>query len=254
MSALTIAVIVLVCVFGGALIGMFLGSRLPQHHLSADSKDVVKLGIGVIATMAALVLGLLVSSAKGTFDKMSDELTLTGVKVVQVDRTLAQYGPEAKEVRGHLRKEYQAVVDALFSNDPSQFARFRSQHAGGAVENFQTLLHALAPRSDEQRELRSRALAFAEDVGAIRWMLVLQEHDSVSAPLLVVVVTWLSLIFVGFGLYSPRNGTVAAALFLGALCVAGAIFLILELDSPLNGIVRISDAPMRAALALLPAN
>jgi len=248
----TIAAIVLACVFGGALAGQFLGKRLPRHHLQEDSKDIVKLGIGVVATMAALVLGLLVSSAKSSFDKMSDDLTLEAAKVVQLDRALAHYGPEAQEVRSTLRHNFQAAVDALAGPDEFQDAKLRGmRESAGEVQDA---IRALVPRSDEQRELRSQALAFAEDAAAFRWLLLLQEHDSISRALLVVVVLWLTLIFVGFGLFSPRNRTVIAALFLCALSVSGAIFLILEMDDPLKGMVRISDAPMRTALSILTSN
>jgi len=251
MSALAIAAIVLACVFGGALAGLYLRSLLPSHHLQEDSKDIVKLAIGVVATMSALLLGLLVSSAKDSFDKMSDELTQTSVRVIQVDRTLALYGPETKEVRDKLRHEFQAVVEALFSQDKSSLAQLHAPGAGDRVSGLQAAIHALTPRGDEQRELRSHAAALAGEVSANRTLLLLQQHDSISVPLLVVVVSWFALIFVGFGLFSPRNGTAIAALFLCALSVSGAMFLILEMDDPLRGIVRISDVPMRSAIAIL---
>jgi hypothetical protein len=252
MNPFTVAVIVLACVFGGAFAGQFLRNRLPGHHLQEDSKDIVKLGIGVVATMAALVLGLLVSSAKSSFDKMSDELTMEAARVVQLDRALAQYGPDAKEVRSALRQNFQAVVDALDGPDESQLAKVHETK--GEVEQIQAAIRALVPRSDAQRELRSEALAFAGDASAYRWLLLLQQHDSIPGALLVVVVLWLTLIFFGFGLFSPRNRTVMAALFLCALSVSVAIFLIMEMDHPLKGMVRISDAPMRTALSILTGN
>ncbi len=251
MTAFTIALVILACVFGGALIGLYLRTILPGHHLEADSKDIVKLAIGVIATMSALVLGLLVSTAKGSFDKMSDELTLTWVKIIQLDRTLARYGPETREVRGRLRHDLQTVVDLLLTRDTSHLAQLRGPSAGSRVASVQAGISALAPRSDEQKELRSQALALAAEVSTTRWLLLLQQHDSISVPLLVVVVSWFSLIFVGFGLFSPPNGTAITALFLCALSVSGAMFLILEMDDPLEGIVSISDAPMRGALEIL---
>jgi len=251
MSPFTVAVIVLACVFGGALAGLYLRNRLPDHHLQEDSKDIVKLGTGVIATMAALVLGLLVSSAKSSFDKMNDELTLVSSKVVQLDRVLVQYGPEAKDVRSVLRQNFQAVVEGLAAADKVQLLKILTATAEDGVEGVQTAVRALVPRNDAQRELRSQALALAEDMSAFRTLLLLQQHDSISVPLLVVVVAWLALIFMGFGLFSPSNGTVIAALFLCALSVSGAIFLILEMDDPLEGMVRISDTPMRSALSLI---
>jgi hypothetical protein len=251
MITLAIAAVVLACVFGGSLLGLYLRKLLPGHHFEEDSKDIVKLGTGVIATMAALVLGLLVSSAKGAFDRMSEELTVASARVVELDRTLAQYGPETIAIRDGLRRNFKSVVDALTGQDPARLADLRAPGTKDRVEDLQAAIRALAPQSDTQRELRAVALEFAEEVRTNRVLLLLQQHHSISVPLLVVVVSWLTLIFVGFGLFAPRNGTVIVALLLCALSVSGAIFLILEMDDPLGGMVRISDAPMRGALAIL---
>jgi hypothetical protein len=251
MSPLAIATIVLACVFGGSLVGLFLRNLLPGHHLQEDSKDIVKLGTGVIATMAALVLGLLVSSAKDSFDKTSTEITNAAAKIVQLDRALAEYGGEAAELRSTLRTNFRAMVDVLVTADKSGLARLRAPGTANRAEDLETAIRRLVPQSDAQRGLHARALALAEDASAYRTLLLLQQHDSISVPLLVVVVAWLALIFVGFGLFSPRNGTVIAALFLCALSVSGAVFLILEMDHPLDGMVRISEAPLQNALAIL---
>ena len=252
MRAVMIAAIVLLCVFGGALVGKGLKRHLPDHHLSDESKDTVKLAIGVIATMSALVLGLMVSSAKGSFDRMGDEFTQAAATVVQLDRTLAEYGPEALEIRRKLHRNFQIVVEVLVAEDPSQLAKLQAPAAGNRIEDVAAGIRALAPRNDGQREVRARALGLVDVVSANRALLLLQQHDSISTPLLVVVVSWLTLIFVGFGVLSPpRNATVMVALFLCALSVAGAIFLIIEMDNPLTGVVRISDAPMRKAQAIL---
>src|SRR5258706_2839022 len=105
MSSITASLIVFACVFGGALVGVFLRSALPQQHLSAESKDIVRLGMGLVGTMAALVLGLLVASAKGSYDAQSSELTQMSANIVLLDRILAHYGPEAKQTRDMLRHE-----------------------------------------------------------------------------------------------------------------------------------------------------
>lgn len=251
MTAFVVASLVLAVVFGGALVGMALRSLLPGHHLNESAKDTVKLATGIIATMAALVLGLLVSSAKGSFDQMSAELTQAAVKVIQLDHALASYGPQTREIRAELRKHYAAAADALASGDP---ARIDPLGAGRSVEpigSLQVAIRALEPRDDIQRDLRARALALADESSANRWLMVLQRHDSISVPMVVVVVAWLTLIFVGFGLFAPSNGTVVTALLLCATSVAGALFLILEMDDPFGGIVRLSDVPMRRALAIL---
>ena len=247
MNPIATSVIVLACVFGGALAGLFLRTRLPDQHLQDDSKDIVKLGIGVVATMAALVLGLLVSSAKGSFDRTSDEVALGAAKIVQLNHALAQYGDETKEIRGALRRYVEAVADALTSGEKSRLMQFRT--SASKVDDVEDAIRALVPRSEAQRELRSLALTLMQDWSANRSLLLLQEHSSVSTPLLVVVVAWFALIFLGFGLFSPRNGTVVATLFLCALAVSGALFLILEMDGPREGLIRISDGPTRNALS-----
>jgi hypothetical protein len=249
MNPIATSVIVLACVFGGALAGLFLRIRLPDQHLQDDSKDIVKLGIGVVATMAALVLGLLVSSAKGSFDRTSDEVALGAAKIVQLNHALAQYGDETKEIRGALRRYVEAVADALTSGEKSRLMQFRTSAPTTKADDVEVAIRALVPRSEAQRELRSLALTLIQDWSANRSLLWLQQDSSVSTPLLVVVVAWFALIFLAFGLFSPRNGTVVATLFLCALAVSGALFLILEMDEPLEGVIRISDGPTRNALS-----
>ncbi len=252
MTALAIAAIVLACVFGGAAAGLSLRRHLPAHHLSDPSKDTVKAALGVIATMAALVLGLLVSSAKASFDRMSDELTQAAATVVQLDRTLASYGAETIEIRSALRRNYEQVVDVLVAQDAAGLSQLKAPSTGNRIEDVAAGIRALAPRSDEQRDLRTKALALIDVVSANRGLLLLQQHGSISPPLLVVVVAWFTLIFFGFGILAPpRNGTVVMALLLCALSVAGAIFIILEMDEPLSGMVRISEVPMRKGLAII---
>ena len=248
MNPIATSVIALACVFGGALAGLFLRTRLPDQHLQDDSKDIVMLGTGVVATMAALVLGLLVSSAKGSFDRTSDQVKLGAAKIVQLNHALAQYGDETKEIRRALWRYVEAAADAT-SGEKSRLMQLRTSAMETKADDVEVTIRALVPRSEAQRELRSLALTLIQDWSANRSLLLLQEHSSVSTPLLVVVVAWFALIFLGFGLFSPRNGTVFATLFLCALAVSGALFLILEMDTPLEGVIRISDEPTRSALS-----
>src|SRR5512147_2492171 len=117
MSSVTVSLIMFSCVFGGAMLGILLHAVLPQHHLSAESKDIVKLGMGLVGTMAALVLGLLVASAKGSYDAQSAELTQMSANIALLDRALAVYGPETKEVRGLMRGAIAGLLDQLWSKD-----------------------------------------------------------------------------------------------------------------------------------------
>jgi hypothetical protein len=249
MSALAIAAIVFVCAFGSALMASRLRGALPQHHLSDDSIRVVTLGTGLVATLSALVLGLLISSAKTSFERIDDELTRTAARIVMLDRTLANYGPETAEARDLLRRSLTAAIDLIFPGEGSSLAKVDTPERVAAIEQFQRKLRELAPQTNAQRLLHSRALELGNEVEHIRWLLIAQQANSaVSVPFLVIVVLWLAIIFAGFGLATANNATVAVTLFVCALSVSTAIFLILELGGPLDGMLRISSAPMRTAL------
>jgi hypothetical protein len=203
--------------------------------------------MGLVGTMAALVLGLLVASAKGNYDAQSAELTQMSANVALLDRVLARYGPETKELRAFLRA---AVIRALDQIWPKAgIPQSPPTAAGGEI--FYEKIQGLSPTNDAQRSLQSQATSIAVDIGKTRWLMYEQATGSVSLPLLVVLVLWLSVIFVSFGLFAPVNATVVISLFVSALAVSGAIFLILEMYSPYTGVVKISDAPLRAVIANL---
>jgi hypothetical protein len=201
--------------------------------------------------MAALILGLLISSAKASFDTVSTELIDAAAHVVRLDRVLAKYGPEAQPIREALRRSYAATIDTLASDDPSRLAKIDNPETVHRVEDFQRLVEGLSPQNAIQRELKTRALQLVDEVFATRWLAILKEKVPIPMPLLVALVFWLTAIFGTFGLYAPRNGTTLAVLLVCALSTSGAIFLILELNSPLSGVVRVSLTPLREALAVL---
>jgi hypothetical protein len=248
MSPVGIASLVFVCVFGSAMLGLFVQILLPAHHLSQDSKDVVKLGTGLIATLAALVLSLMISSAKGTFDRTDDELVQNAARVIGLDRILADYGPETRGVRDLLKRTYAARIDLLFPRETSQEGPVDTPEAIVRTENIRAKLWELTPRDDIQRGLRSQALEIAGEMASTRWLLLLQKDEVLPRTVLVVLVSWLTVIFTTFGLFAPRNGTVITVLFVCALSTSGAILLILEMNSPFAGLMNISSAPMRHAL------
>jgi hypothetical protein len=242
MSSLTISAIVFACVFGGALVGMFLRTRLPEEHLSPESKDVVKLGMGLIGTMTALVLGLLVASAKSSFDAQRQGVALMAANLIALDRALAHYGPEAQKARTLLAQSAEDMIRRTWPEDGGRFERTE-----GRYEELYDQLVGLKPIDDAQRTFQAQALKIATDTGQARWLLFTQRTSSVPTPFLVVMVCWLVIIFASFGLFSPRNITAFVSLFVCALAVASALFLILELDRPFEGMIRISSAPMLAA-------
>ena len=249
MRPITISLIMFACVFGGALLGILLHASLPQHHLAADSKDIVKLGMGLVGTMSALVLGLLVASAKGSYDAQSAELTQMSANIALLDRVLALYGPETKETRDLLRGAVSRMLDQMWSKDGTSASSQAPTSAGGEI--LYEKIQGLAPKNDSQRSLQGQALNIAMDIGKTRWLMYEQAITSVSMPLLIVLVLWLTVIFVSFGLFAPFNATVVSSLLVSALSVSGAIFLILEMYGPYSGLIQISSAPLRAAIAHL---
>jgi len=251
-NSLTISLVTFACIFGGVLIGMGLRALLPDHHLSEESKDMVKLGTGMIATLAALVLALLLSSAKETFDITNNELRHTGSRLVLLDRVMAQYGPETREARELLRRVIASGIQRFWPKESHEVAIAAANQPGSEFEVIQDKLRQLKPRNDAQRWLQSRALEISADIAEARWLLTEQVGESaLPIPFLVVLVCWLTIIFANFGLYSPRNGTVILVMLVCALSVAAALFLILEMDRPYFGLIKLSSAPLHKALAIM---
>ncbi len=248
MSSITTSLIAFAFVFGGALLGTALRAVLPQHHVTSETKDVVKLGVGLVATTAALVLGLLISSAKGSFDTQNSELTDMSSRVVLLDRVLAHYGPDAQDAREELRNSVIQAFDWVGASDAVSSSQALSSSNG---EILYDKVQALSPKDDAQRSLQAEALSLVISLGQTRWLIAAQRANSVSVPLLAVLIFWLTIIFISFGLFAPRNATAIATLLVCALSVSGAIFLILEMYSPYAGLIHVSAAPLRAALAHL---
>jgi hypothetical protein len=249
MSAVAISLITLAFVFGGAVLGIVLRVSVPEHHLTPASKDVVKLGMGLVATMAALVLGLLIASAKSSYDTQSAELIDMSSKIVMLDRVLAHYGPETKEARDLLRAAATRALDRLsekHQSDPSKWGP-----SSASSEALYDKIQALSPTSDTQRSIQAQALTIVIALGQTRWLMYEQGASSVSFPLLAVLIFWLTIIFISFGLFAPPNTTVIASLFVSAVSVSAAIFLILEMYSPYAGLIQVSSTPLRIALAHL---
>jgi hypothetical protein len=250
-SHVATALIVFACVFGSAFLGLYLRTILPKHHLSDESTNALKLAVGMIATMAALVLGLLISSAKTLFDTVNGEVVQNAASLIHLDRALAKYGPETTVVRDLIKQRVGASIQILASGDPAQLAKLRSPEALRGSESIQAKVEALAPRSDTQREARASAVQIADEVLSARQLMILQAEGSPPTILLVCLVLWLAIVFCSFGLFAPANATVIVGLFLGALSTSVAIFLMLEMDTPLDGVITISLTPMREALAML---
>jgi hypothetical protein len=237
-----VAAILFVCLVGVALLGRRVRRCLPEEHLSADSRDAVKLAMSLVATMTALLLGLLVSSAKGTYDTARSEVMQMASKVAFLDRVLALYGPEAAGARSECRD---AVADAVRRMWPGEGSRPGQLAPNEQLGNaFYVTIHRLSPHDDSQRALKTEAVTLMLELGQLRSLLQAQATPSISRPLLIALVSWLVVIFFGFSLVAPPNATTTLALVASAFSVACAVLLILELDHPLAGLIRIPSEPM----------
>jgi hypothetical protein len=245
MSSVTISILVFSCVFGGALLGMFLRHILPKDQLSTESRDVVKLAMGTIATMTAVILGLLVASAKAYYDSQSHELTEVSAQIVLLDRVLAHYGPESKTARDQLHGAVVQMLDGLWSTGSSQPSKAAPVRTNELIYDE---IQRLSPQGDAQRSLQTRALNLAMTVGQTRWLMFEQASSSISMPLLLVVIFSLTITFTSFSLHAAPNPTVIVTLVLCALAVAATLFLILQLYTPFSGLIQIPSDPLRNAL------
>ena len=251
MSPLTLSVIALACILAGAVVGMLLRNKLPEDHLGSDAKDLLKLGAGLIGTIAALVLGLLIASAKTSFDTQVTQIKQLTADVILLDQLLAQYGPEAATVRNLLRGAVDAVADRIWHEHSSVSAMKTPYEGTAAGEAFFMKLRQLPPQTDEQRSIKDRAIQVSTNIAHTRLLLFTQGDNPIPMPFLIVLIFWISIIFVNFSLFADPKPIVIAALAVFALSAAAAIFLVLELGQPFSGIMQISSIPLRSALVPL---
>ena len=236
MSALILSGIIFVLTLCGIFLGTLLRRALPKHHLNSHAKDAVRLGAGLTATIAALVLGLLIAAAKGSFDTQTTQVRQITANLILLDNILAQYGPETRAIREQIRSTIDPFADGLW----------REKEAGtrGPVETN-------AAAEGVQRSLKTRAVQISNDLAQVRFLLFVESENLIAKPFLAVLALWLMIIFASFSLFSPLNGTVFTCLFLFALSAASAIFLIMELSRPFTGLMMISTAPVRNALGTI---
>jgi hypothetical protein len=238
--------LVFVCAFGGALLGMFLRRVLPEHHVSPESKDVIRICMGLVASTVALVLGLLVYSGKSFYDTQTNEVTQLAANVLMLDRVLAHYGPESADARAELRNGINRQMEVLWPEQGSRGAKLNAIPSGG--EAVVDKIHELSPKDDRQRSLKSQALNLALQTGQTRLLMYTQRSVPVPKLLLVILVFWLIALFISFGLFAPVNYTVVVSLFVAAAAVSGAVFLMVEMYYPYGGLIQVSSAPLRTVL------
>jgi hypothetical protein len=251
LSSLAIACLVFACTLAGTVLGMLLQRVLPGHHLSGESKDAVKNGLALIATLTALVLGLLVATTKGTYDAQSAAVKELAANVALLDRVLARYGPQTKECRELIPKVVKMMLEQIWPDDGNRPADLTVAEARLAGEALFDRVAELEPKTDAQRMLKSKALEIAINLAQTRQRMLAQKESSIPTPFLLVLGFWLTILFVCYGLLAPRNLTVFLVLIVCMLSVAGAVLLVLEMDRPFEGIIRVPSAPLREVVSRL---
>lgn len=251
MSGLFVGFGVLVLLLAGAIIGWAVGQRLPPHNLSDETKTLVSVSMAVVATLSALVLGLSISSANTSFIARSTDVTELSASILRLDQMLRHYGREGDAIREVLRQYTEHKAADLFPEKPSDDVRLDNRSTYELLFKVETMLLDLRPSDSQHQWMEGQAISLAANIGNTRWLLSQRVGQGTPKLFIGLVVFWLTLLFASFGLFAPRNLISIFALALCALAVSGAIELILELERPFTGLVRISPEPMRYAVQVL---
>ncbi len=249
MNSLTLSLLVAGCIFLGGVGGLFLHLILPKDHMTRETQDVIRLGIGMLSVLASLVLGLLIATAKTSHDSADLAIRQYAANLALLNETLRDYGGAASVPRDRLRDYTRAFLQEGWPDNGAHAVLADDPASRVLLEHVREAIRALKPVDKGQESLRDGAERVNLDLLRQRWLLIEQQGPNVQLVVLAVLVSWVTAIFASFGLNAPRNGTVVAAFLICALAIGASIFLILEMDRPLDGIMRISSWPVRNVLA-----
>jgi hypothetical protein len=250
MNASFWALFVFVTQMAGWFVGRIVRSRLPPEHLTSSTRDAVVLAAGTVATLAALVLGLMISSAKASFDADRASVVEIATNILLIDRALAHYGDNAKAARETLRGLLQRAIDSVSASE----LQSKASDSGSPLpvtDQLQTSLLALVPANDGQRWVQTRALTLSAALERARVLYAERSDGSIPVAFLIVLTAWLAMLYLAFAIFAPINATVTATAWGGALALSAAIFLIIELDTPFHGMISLSAEPLVKTLELL---
>ena len=241
--------LVFAVIAAAALFSLWLHPHLPEHHRSPETTSNLRLGIGVIATTTAVVLGLLITSVKGHFDQANRDVQALAAELTVLDRTLRLYGPDAAHARDLLARYTERVLEGTFPSS-GQAPTIDDQVAEDLLNQTERAILSLQPDPQEP-DFKEQALTQVRSIVRRRQTLIEESGSAVSPPIVVALTLWLGLIFASFGYNAPRNGLMVIVLLVCAASVAGAIFLILEIDGAVTGLIVVSSEPLQHALAVM---
>jgi len=229
---------------------MFLSCRINAHCLDVISRDFYKATRNVIVGLAAITLGLHISTAKISFDKKAEELKTQASKVILLDRVLTNYGPEANDVKRALREVLMNEIKQIQLASDDNIAMIGAIRAA-SLETLRPQLLNLRPKDDAHTWLKNTALGLGQDITGSRWKIYEELGSNIQWQLVVVLGIWLMGIFFNLGLIAPYHWLAVCGLLATAIFVAFAIFITLELDMPYHGSISISAAPLQSAAEVL---
>jgi hypothetical protein len=252
-TPLAIAVLVFALISAGAFVGAMARRRVPEHHLSEETKSLVSVSTAVVATVSALVLGLLLSNANSSFNAVQGQVTSLSAEILRLDQLLRKYGPDTKPAREKLREYAERKRDDLFPNDSADVV-LGNQSTYELLQEAEELILAIKPANARDQWWLAQAMTLAAKIGDTRFLLAQQTGQGTPKAVLVLLVFWLTLLFASFTLFAPSNLISTVTMTLCALAIAGAIGMILELERGFGGLVQVSSKPMNHAVAALQAD
>jgi hypothetical protein len=240
-----VGILTFIAIVFGALTGLWLARHLPKAHLSSESRTAVSVSMAVVGTLAALVMGLLISNASSSFSTKTDALHRLAVDIIRLDRALRQYGPEAEDVRDLLRSYAQTKAEELSDDDAPSSLDPRS------LTKFEALTSRvldLQPGGNHQRQAQAQALNVLDSIADARWLLIEKADTALPTSFVILLIFWLALLFGSFGLFAPSNATVIIVLLLCAVAISGGVFMVLELETATKGLIRVPTDPIFDAI------
>jgi hypothetical protein len=251
-NTLIIGLIVFAAILAGAVAGAKVQAHLPKHHLTDETKNLVNVSTAVLATVSALVLGLLISNANTSFTRLGGQVTALSAEILRLDHILRRYGGDAEPARNMLLQYAEHKSADLFPASAAD-VRLSNPSTYELLQRVEDLLLSLKPANPRDQWWLAQAMTLAAKIGDTRWLIAQQIGQGTPKTFVALLVFWLALLFASFGLFAPPNLTSAATLTLCALAVAGAVAMFLELEQGFGGLVRISPEPMRQAVKTLEA-
>ena len=234
---------IFLCLVVASLGALVVSGRLPTPYLQDDTYNVVRLAANIFVVATSLVLGLLLNTAKNTFEAVDRNVHAFATDLILLDRTLRHYGPEASDARQRLAVYVRQAVEGTWRADGSRVLDDRA--AERLLDEVGNALVAIRPSDPVRAELWREAQINLQNVVKRRWSLIEESEGTIPAAFLVMLVAWLVLIFASFGYRAPQNAVVVTTLVVAAFLIAGSIYLILDMDLPFQGSIQISPAALQ---------